>query len=141
MKRIDAEAKASLQSASILHQMNQYYSRGDRPAHTTVAKSQATGTWDPQAEPSPSFKQAQASHSSPYLHSLSSRSQNANTSDKKSRRKRKEQYRSQEQARRVFTLDTDATTKNANSARSIEVSWAVAFEIRLTHQIAIQKVY
>ena len=51
-KAIDAEAKASLQPPSFIREMDQRCRRGNRPAHTTVAKSQASSTLDPQEEPS-----------------------------------------------------------------------------------------
>ena len=50
-KAIDAEAKASLQPLSILREMDRRCPRGDRPFHTTVAKSQSSA-WDLRDEPS-----------------------------------------------------------------------------------------
>lgn len=47
-KAIDAEAKASLQPPSSIREMDQRCPRGNRLAHTTVAKS---STRDPQEEP------------------------------------------------------------------------------------------
>ena len=46
-KAINAEAKASLQPPSILYQMDQRCLHGNRLAHSTVAKSQASSTRDP----------------------------------------------------------------------------------------------
>ena len=46
-KAIDAEAKASLQPPSFLKEMDQRFLRGNRPAHTTMTKSQASATQDP----------------------------------------------------------------------------------------------
>lgn len=50
-KTIDAEAKASLQPPSMLRELDHRCPRGNRPAHTTVAKSQAPATNDPRDEP------------------------------------------------------------------------------------------
>lgn len=38
-KTIDVNAKASLHHPSIIHEMDQRCRRGNRPAHTVVAKS------------------------------------------------------------------------------------------------------
>ena len=67
--------------------MDQRCLQGNCPAHTTVAKFQASGTRNPRDEPSAFSKKAQdqapdkpkPSHSSPSSHSYSSRSQNAET--------------------------------------------------------------
>ena len=41
-KAIGAKAKAGLQPPSILCEMDQHCPQGNRPAHTTVAKTQAS---------------------------------------------------------------------------------------------------
>ena len=67
-KAIDAEAKASLQPPSILREMDQHCLCGNRPAHSTVAKSQASSTRDPRDNPVeklPPPSAPKASNSSP----------------------------------------------------------------------------
>ena len=118
---IDAEAKAGLQPSSFVRDMDQRCPRGNRPAYTTVAKSQAStrdsrdepsasSAWDPPDEPSekdqdepPRFLQ----------------SENGKPSAKKARKEKKKKQRCQEaeQARRESTPATRANTTNANVAR------------------------
>ena len=43
-KAIDVQAKANLQPPSFLREMDQRCPQGNRPAHTTMAKSQASVT-------------------------------------------------------------------------------------------------
>lgn len=50
-KAVVAEAKASLQPPSFIREMDQRCTRGSRPAHTTVARSQPTSNWDPRDKP------------------------------------------------------------------------------------------
>ena len=87
-KVIDVEAKASLQPSSILQEMGQRCLRGNRPAHITVAKSQASATRDPREEPSKKAQtQDKPSHSS---HPHSSRPENVGkTSNRKEKKEKK----------------------------------------------------
>lgn len=50
-KAIDVKAKASLQPSSMLRELDHRCPRGNRPTHTTVAKSQAPATKDLRDEP------------------------------------------------------------------------------------------
>lgn len=115
-KAIDAEAKASLQPAFILREMDQRCPQGNRLADATMAKTQATGTWDPRDKPfasvedtsnkpepllphslrsqSSSFQSSRSqSLYSPLLRSHFSRPQKAKNLDKMSRREKKEENR------------------------------------------------
>ena len=91
-KAIDAEAKASLQPLSILCEMDQRCPRGNRPAHSTVAKSQASSTRNPRDD---SVKKP-----SPPLAPIPSNSlpvRSSETSDKKAwREKKKHQHLDQQ---------------------------------------------
>lgn len=84
-KAIEAEAKAGLQHSFIFQEMDQHCPRGNRPAHTTVAKSQASvsSVRDPQTEPS--TEKALAPDKSPH----SSRFEHDKTSDKKAQKEMK----------------------------------------------------
>lgn len=88
-KAVDAKAKASLQPSSILREIDLRCLRGNRPAHTTVAESQASTTRDPRDESSaPSEKTQDKPSLSSHLHS--SRSENVDeTSDKKEKKKQR----------------------------------------------------
>ena len=128
-KTIDAEAKAGLQPSSFVRDMDRLCPQGNRPPHT-VAKSQASSTWDPRNDPSekigpqasstwdprdePSEK-APAQYKPPHsLQSRSLRSKKADTSDKRSRREKKEQYRQdQERHRNSGTRTTGVIAPNA----------------------------
>ena len=46
-KEIDAKAKTSLQPPLILHEIDQRCLSSNQPAHSTMAKSQASSTQDP----------------------------------------------------------------------------------------------
>ena len=87
-KAINAEAKASLQPKSILCEIDQCYLRGNRLAHSTVAKLQASSTWDPRnysvEKPSPPLA-PKLSNSSP--------TESSENSDKKTRREKKKYRR------------------------------------------------
>ena len=84
-KAIEAEAKAGLQPSFILREMDQRCPRGNRPAHTTVAKSQASASSarDPQTEPS--TEKALAPDKPPHF----LRSEHGETSDKKAWKEKK----------------------------------------------------
>ena len=86
-KAINAEAKASLQAPSNLREMNQRCLWGNRPTHTTVAKSQASATRDPRGEPSE--KAPTQDSKRPYP----SRSKNGEASNKKARKEKKKKQR------------------------------------------------
>ena len=140
-KAIDAEAKANLQPPSFLREMDERCSQGNRPAHATMAKSQASATRDPQDEPSasstwdprddssekigpqtlstwdlhdePSDK-APAQNKLPHSsYQLFSRSENGKTSDQKARKEKKRRHR-RDQARRG-SVSTSVTGVNASS--------------------------
>lgn len=93
-----------------------------------MAKSRATGTWDPRDEPFASVENTQApdepkpSRSSPSLRINFLRFQNTETSDKKSRRERKQQRRQDEGRGRnsgtpAARVNTPRTPKARNGAR------------------------
>ena len=91
-KAIDAEAKTSLQPPLILREMDQRCPRGNRPAHSTVAKSQASSTRDPRDDPvekPPPPSAPKPSNSSP--------AGSSETSDKKARREKKKHRRLDQQ--------------------------------------------
>ena len=45
----------NLQPLSFFREMDQRFSRGNRLAYTTMAKSKALATWDPRDDPSPTL--------------------------------------------------------------------------------------
>ena len=92
-KAIDAEAKASLQPPSILCEMDQRCPRGNRPTHSTLAKSQASSTRDSRDDP---VKKPPPSSAPKPSNSLPAGSNE--TSDKKARREKKK-YRCLDQQR------------------------------------------
>ena len=119
-KAIDAEAKASLQPPSFLREMDQRCPRGNRPAHITMAKSQASATWDPRDDPSEKTQTQASSTWDPwdepsekaqYKPTHSSRSENGETSGRKAR-KEKKKHRRQKQARKDPTPATSRARKD-----------------------------
>ena len=81
------------------NKMDQRYPQGNRPAHTTVAKSEPSATQDPQNEPSEKVRaQGEPLH---FSRLNSSRSENGETSNKKaSKEKKKQRHLDHERARR-----------------------------------------
>ena len=91
-KTIDAEAKTSLQPPLILREMDQRCPRGNRLAHSTVAKSQASSTRDPCDDPiekPPPPSAPKSSNSSP--------AESSEISDKKAWREKKKHRRLDQQ--------------------------------------------
>lgn len=85
-KAINVETKASLQPQSILREMDQRCPHGNRPSHSTLAKSQ-TFTRDFRDDP---IKKPEAPAPKP---PNSSRSESSKTFDKKAQKKKKKQRR------------------------------------------------
>ena len=115
-KAIDAEAKASLQPPSILREMDQRCPRGNRPAHSTVAKSQASSTRDPRDDPvekPPPPSAPKPSNSSP--------AGSSETSDKKAWREKKKHRRLDQQwdQGRKDTSFTPATGANSGTRKDM----------------------
>lgn len=128
-KAIDADAEAGLQPPSILPEMDHRCPRGNRPAHTTVAKAQASSTrdprnefseraqvtalWDPREEPFEKTPDPKPSHHA-------SRSENfGETSDKKARKEKKKQRRLvHDHARKGSTPASIRTARPAELART-----------------------
>ena len=96
--------------------MDQRCPRVNRPAHTTVAKSQASASSarDPRTEPS--TKKALALDKPPY----SSRSEHGETSDKKARKEKKKKQRRKdaEQAGKDSTLATGVNASSTTAGRT-----------------------
>ena len=117
-KTIEAEAKAGLQPFFIFREMDQRCLQGNRPAHTTVAKSQASASsaWDPQTESS--IEKALAPNKP--LHS--SRSEYGKTSDKKAQKekKKKQRWRDAKQASKdsTPTIGVNASSTAAGKTSS-----------------------
>ena len=113
---MDAEAKASLQLPSILREIDQHYLRGNRPAHSTVAKLQASSTQDPRdnlvEKPLP-FSAPKPSNSLP--------AGSSKTSDKKVwREKKKHWYLNQQQDKgQKDTSSTPATGANSKTRKDM----------------------
>ncbi len=100
-KAVEAEAKARLQPAFILCEMDRGCPRGNRPTQVTMSKIQATATCDPRDEPIASVEGTQISEPK-LFYSNTSRSQSPKSTtshsrtdkpDKKSRRQQKKQHR------------------------------------------------
>ena len=108
-KAIEVEAKVSLLPSPFVRDMDQHCPRGNRPA--TMSKPQASSTWDPRDEPS--SEKALASNKPP--HSL--RSENGNTSDKKTRKEKKKKQRCRD-AEQAGKDPTPATGVNASSTKT-----------------------
>ena len=115
-KAMDAEAKASLQPPSILHEMDQHCSYGNQPAHSTVAKSQASSTRDPCNNPVKKPPLPLAPKPSNSSHAGSSE-----TSNKKARREKKKHRRldQQQDQGRKDTSSTPATGANSGTKKDI----------------------
>ena len=115
-KAIETEAKAGLQPSFILREMDQRCHQGNRPAHTTVAKSQASAfsAQDPQTDAS--TEKALAPDKPPY----SLRSKHGKTFDKKARKekKKKQRQRDTEQAGKDSTLATGINTSSSAVGRT-----------------------
>ena len=95
--------------------MDQHCLRGNRPAHTTVAKPQALATQDPRDELSEKVQAQDKPPRSSHPHSL--RSKNGKTSDKEARKEKKKQRRlDHERARK--DSGTPATGVHAPNAAS-----------------------
>ena len=121
-KAIDAEAKASLQPPSILREIDQRCLRGNRPAHSTGAKSQASSTQDPRDDPVE--KPLPPSAPKP---SNSSPAGSSETSDKKARREKKK-HRRLDQQRDQGRKDTSSTpATGANSGTRKDMSQIMCF--------------
>ena len=108
-KAIEAEAKVSLLPSPFVRDMDQRCPRGNR--FTTMSKSQASSTWDLWDEPS--LEKALASNKPPH----SSRSENGNTSNKKTwkEKKKKQRCRDAEQAGKDLT---SAIAVNTSSTKT-----------------------
>ena len=115
-KAIEAEAKAGLQPSFILRKMDQLCPRGNRPAHTTVAKSQASASsaQDPRTEPSTGKALV------PDKPPPSSRAEHGEISDKKAqkKKKKKQRWRDTEQAGKDSTPATDINASSIAAGRT-----------------------
>ena len=108
-KVVEAEGKASLRPRTTTREMDQRCPQGNRPAYTTVAKSPASATWDPQDEPS---KKVPTQYNPPHF-SYPHSSQSENGFDRKARMEKKQRHR-HDQARRG-SVSTSVTGVNASS--------------------------
>ena len=120
-KAIDAEAKADRQPQCLMRDMDNRCPRGHRPAKTdepTIRASKSKDTTrdsDSEEEPRPSQSVYQSSHFSSQLRF--SRSEKADTSDKRSRKEKKEQYRRDQAWSR--NSNTPVTNVNATGAGKV----------------------
>ena len=118
-KAIDAGAKASLQSQSILREMDQRCPRGNRPAYSTMARSQATSTQDLRGRDGSVEKPEPAPMSPNSLPAGSSEISNKKSWKEKKKQQRLDQLR--EQARKDSTPGTDVNTPRMPSgARTLK---------------------
>ena len=121
-KEIDAKAKASLQPSSILREMDQHCLRGNRPAYSTMAKSQASSTRNPRdnlVKKPPPFLIPKPSNSSP--------NESSETSDKKVWREKKK-HRRLDQQRDQGQKDSSSTpATGANSGTWKDMSQITYF--------------
>ena len=115
-KAIDAKAKAILQPPSILRKMDQRCPRGNRPAYSTVAKSQAPSTRASRDDPVEKLPPPSALKPSNSLPAGSSE-----TSDKKARREKKKHRRLDQQRDqgRKDTSSTPATGANSGTRKDM----------------------
>ena len=120
--------------------MDQRCPQGNRPAHTIIAKSPASATWDPRDNPSPTQAsstwdpQDEPSEKVPtqynpphFLHPHSSRSENG--PNRKAWKEKKKRHR-REQARRgsVSTSTTDVNVANTNTGARRELSQVTCYK-------------
>ena len=107
-KAIDAKAKVGLQPSSYVRDMDQRCPRGNRPSHTTTAKSQASATKDHRDKPSDKHKASDKP-------SRSLRSEIGEVSNKKDWKEKKKKYR-RDQARKSSGSNsaTGVNTTNVN---------------------------
>ena len=115
-KSIDTKAKASLQPPSILREMDQCCPHSNRPAHSTVAKSQASSTRDPRDNPVKKLPPPLAPK--PFNSSPAGSSE---TSDKKTQREKKKHLgldQQQDQGRKN-TSSTPATGANGGTRKNM----------------------
>ena len=112
-KTIEAKAKAGLQPSFILREIDQRCPRGNRLAHTTAAKSQASASSARDPRTKPSTKKALAPDKPPD----SSRTEHGETSDKKVRKKKKKKQRH----KNVEQAGKDSTPATGVNASSIAV--------------------
>ena len=123
-KVVEAEGKASLRPRTTTREMDQRCPQGNRPAHTTVAKSSASATWDPQDEPS---EKVPTQYNPPHFsHPHSSRSENC--PDRKARKEKKKKHR-REQAQRgsIFTSATNVNVASTNGGARRELNQVTCY--------------
>ena len=129
-KAINVESKTSLQLPLILHEMDQCCQYGNQPAHSNLAKLQASSIQNvhnnPVTKPSPSFAPK------PFNFSPSGSSK---TSDKKARREKKRYHCEAQAQQHSDHLATIANTTNTdrgvyNSRDQKDIGKAIYYNIK-----------